>query len=460
MLDFVLLSVLQLVKLICVSWSILLSLYLKKRGHKFYFQKRIPKEFEHLFAQKSLQISLKTECRAKAMQRSQNLNALLNEFWDSITPNYSNDYIKGHYKQIIETARQYRFMYLPQEQLLRNGSLIDIANRLEVAHAHPAPYVKEAVLGGILKPQITVKEALKEFLDFEKGNLQGYSDNQIRKWENPRKRAVTNFIQAIGLKNVEVIKRQDILKFRQWWIDRIQEHDLSANSANKDFGFIKQILNHVNNSYQFSMSVHDLFIGIRLKEKEKTPRYPLPNDFISEKLLGQALDGLNDEARLFIYAMIETGARISELVGLDDQNGDVVLDHPVPHIKIRPNEIRTLKTPQSERDIPLVGVSLYAFQQLNGGFDRYLGRRDLLSNTINKYFRTNNILPSENHSLYSLRHSFEDRLTAVEPPEKVQAILMGHKYVRERYGHGPSLEQKQSWLEKIAFPIKDIIRRQ
>ena len=154
-----------------------------------------------------------------------------------------------------------------------------------------------------------------------------------------------------------------------------------------------------------------------------------------------------------IYAMIDTGARISELTGLDEKNGDIILHEDIPYIRIRNNSIRKLKTAQSERDLPLVGASLVAFQRLGGGFKRYLGKRELVSTTINKYFREKGLQPSENHSLYSLRHSFEDRLTAVEPPEKVQAILMGHKYIRERYGLGPSLEQKRFWLNKIAIKI-------
>jgi len=158
---------------------------------------------------------------------------------------------------------------------------------------------------------------------------------------------------------------------------------------------------------------------------------------------------MNDECQLFIYAMADTGARVAELTGLEE--GDIRLFDEVPHIKIRKNAIRSLKTSQSERDIPLVGASLIAFKELPLGFVRYRGKSDLISATINKYLRENNYQPSTRHSLYSLRHSFEDRLTAVEPPDKVQAALMGHKYVRPKYGHGPSLEQKKLWLDKIAL---------
>ncbi len=120
---------------------------------------------------------------------------------------------------------------------------------------------------------------------------------------------------------------------------------------------------------------------------------------------------------------------------------------------IRPNSIRQLKTPHSRRSLPLVGSALYAFRNLPNGFEHYRGRPDALSATLNKYLRTHDLLPTKQHCVYSLRHSFEDRLTAVEPPEKIQAMLMGHKYERERYGDGPTLEQKKNWLEKICFDV-------
>lgn len=151
--------------------------------------------------------------------------------------------------------------------------------------------------------------------------------------------------------------------------------------------------------------------------------------------------------------MADTGARPSELVGLNSENGDICLNAKIPYIHIRPGQKKELKTQQSERQIPLVGSSLMAFQNMPNGFQRYYRNSDLLSNTLNKYLRESDLLPTPEHCVYSLRHSFEDRLTYVEPPEKVQAALMGHKYSRPRYGDGPSLEQKKNWLEKIALKV-------
>jgi hypothetical protein len=75
---------------------------------------------------------------------------------------------------------------------------------------------------------------------------------------------------------------------------------------------------------------------------------------------------------------------------------------------------------------------------------------------LNGFLREHGLLPTDDHTVYSLRHSFEDRLSAVEPPEKIQSFLMGHKYRRERYGDGPTLNQKKDWLKKMCFKELEI----
>jgi integrase len=98
-----------------------------------------------------------------------------------------------------------------------------------------------------------------------------------------------------------------------------------------------------------------------------------------------------------------------------------------------------------------VGVALMAMRAQPEGFPRYRDKADSLSALVNKALEVRGLRPEPGQSLYSLRHTFEDRLTAVEAPEKVVAALMGHKWHRPRYGLGPSLEQKREWLKRIAF---------
>jgi integrase len=85
------------------------------------------------------------------------------------------------------------------------------------------------------------------------------------------------------------------------------------------------------------------------------------------------------------------------------------------------------------------------------GFPRYRDKSSNLSATLNKYLLENNLRPTANHSVYSLRHSFKDRLVAVEAPDSLIDSLMGHKTYKPKYGKGPSLTLKLKYLQQIAF---------
>lgn len=177
-------------------------------------------------------------------------------------------------------------------------------------------------------------------------------------------------------------------------------------------------------------------------------RPPFSEEWIKTKLLAPgALDGLNTQARCLLLGMINTGYRPSEGAGLLPDH--IRLDADVPHIEIMPVG-RQLKNDQSERIIPLVGVSLDAFKQCPDGFPAYRFR-DKVSDTVNKFLRENKLMETSDHSLYSLRHSFEDRMLSGGIDERIRRDLFGHKLDRERYGNGATLEHKQKLLQAIAL---------
>jgi integrase len=59
--------------------------------------------------------------------------------------------------------------------------------------------------------------------------------------------------------------------------------------------------------------------------------------------------------------------------------------------------------------------------------------------------------PTEEHTVYSLRHSFKDRLIAAEAQDSLIDSLMGHDTYKPKYGKGPSLVLKLKYLQRIAF---------
>jgi integrase len=197
------------------------------------------------------------------------------------------------------------------------------------------------------------------------------------------------------------------------------------------------------------LNLPDMFKGLRLKGQTERSRVPYDTDFIQNRLLADgALAGLNEDARLVLYVVADTGLRPSEVVNL--QKDAILLGATIPSVKILP-EGRRLKTEDSEREIPLVGVALAAMKRRPEGFPRYRDKSSTLSATLNKYLLDNGLRPTKGHTVYSLRHSFKDRLVAAEAPDSLIDSLMGHKTYKPKYGKGPSLELKLKYLQQIAF---------
>ncbi|TIU76172.1 MAG: integrase, partial [Mesorhizobium sp.] len=95
-----------------------------------------------------------------------------------------------------------------------------------------------AVMGGEKRPAVRLSGLIKEFETIEQQNLLTMSPNQIKKWRNPKKRAVANLVGVIGDKEIASLTRDDAIAFREWWQKRIVEDGLDIGTANKDIGHV------------------------------------------------------------------------------------------------------------------------------------------------------------------------------------------------------------------------------
>lgn len=425
--------------------------YLTQRNGIYYFMRRVPEHVAHLESKQFIRSSLKTRDKKEAIRQSSIWNDYIEEYWQSLLVNNRVD-SQTAYKLAVKQAKLHGFTYKSATDI-SNEPLSSVIDRVSIASkAIDKSEVVSSLLGGHDIPQISLDSLWQEYYAFKKPDLLGKSDRQMERWKNPRIRSYKTFLKVCGDIPVNDITREHILAFRTWWSERLQDAGMAPNSANKDFTHLRSLLAYgQDNKNSITIDVNSLFARIRFKERD-SERQPFATDFILSHLLNHNnLHGLNDECRYFLFAMADTGARPSELLGLDVNRGDIRLDTDIPYIFIRPDKDREIKNQYSKRQIPLVGSSLYAFRHLQNGFKQYFQKPDQLSANLNGFLRDHSLLPTNNHTVYSLRHSFEDRLSAVEPPEKVQSFIMGHKYRRERYGEGPTLEQKKKWLDKMCF---------
>jgi integrase len=243
----------------------------------------------------------------------------------------------------------------------------------------------------------------------------------------------------------------------QHWAARVHPTDgskpLSGNSANRDLGNLRKLyrryFEHIGEEDR-----QNPFRNLRFSDAKLEDTKPFSNDWVQTRILEpNILKGLNREAALLCFALIETGCRPSELSNILPEN--ICLDTDVPHIRIRSTKERQLKSKASIRDIPLVGVSLEAMKLARNGFPHYRERGYLLSQSLMKAFKARKLMPSDNHRIYSFRHSFESRMLETGIDFGLRCTLMGHRNPRPEYGDGGSLTYRRDEMLKIVHPVSE-----
>ncbi|MEY8119432.1 DUF6538 domain-containing protein [Falsihalocynthiibacter sp. BN13B15] len=421
---------------------------LEQRNGIYSMRKRVPIRYRQVEERKMIRYSLNTDSRQIAEEKARKVWDYLIATWE-LRLEGDSDSAERRYQAAINIAKSKGFTYLTALQVVQLP-LEEVLKRIEAA-TDKSGKINEtelaALAGTVDPPALTLSGALDAYWPMARDMVQGKSDLQIRHWRNPRMKAFKNFIDIVGDLELEQITPDTMNEFRSWWMDRIEGEGVTPNSANKDFTYLTSILRKVNRAKGLNLTLP--FDGLKIKEGKKYARPPFSDTWIREKLLkAGAMDGLNTEARAILLGMINTGYRPSE--GACLTSDQIRLDHNIPHIIIQPVG-RTLKNHHSERTIPLVGVSLESFRAHPQGFPRYGADSASLSGTINKFLTENGLRETPKHSVYCLRHSFEDRLLAKNVPDRLAADLMGHALVRERYGSGASLEQKFEAINAIAF---------
>lgn len=411
-----------------------------------HLRRRVPRRYRSVEARDHVWVSLKTDSEAEARRKlSQAWEGFL-AAWEARLNGDTTD-AEAKYLAARDLCQARGFRFIAPDRVAKLP-IEEVVARVEATRRSGGFDRKEAgaVLGLAARPEITVSRALEIYWGIAEDRTAGKSDDQKRRWENPRKKAVRNFIEVVGDMPIAEISADDMLNFRDWWWERIRDEGLTANSANKDLTHLSVVLKTVNRMKRLGLVLP--LDGLSFSDSDRNTRLAFSEKWIAEKIVQSGkLMGLNAEARGILLGMVNTGYRPSEGAMLGPHQ--IRLDTDVPHISIEPNG-RTLKNPQSRRVIPLAGVSLEAFRENPQGFPRYADSAGL-SNTINKFLRENGMLESGQHTLYGLRHSFEDRLLDRDVDERIRRDLMGHKLTRQRYGKGASLEKMHGIIQSIAL---------
>lgn len=436
--------------------------FLQKRGAWWHYVRRVPVEVARLDGRGYVRIRLKTRMIEIARMRRDDMEQADDLFWASLVRGEGSgrDDTEARYKAAQARAVALGFSYRTVDELVDGGDLAEVVRRvgaLEKSNGN-SDHEFASLLGGADRPQVLVSDVLETYMEvIAPLELAGKSAKQVRSWKKIPARAVNNFIAVVGDKPIDEISRADANRYFDWWQGRVlgtgEGVQVSGNTANRDIGNMRKIYRlHFKRLGDEARDnpFRNMVIPERKSDKKKIPAFEA--EFIERKMLvADAWGGLNVQAFLIVMAMIETGCRPSEICNLVASR--IRLDAEVPYIKIDYDSARAIKNEASVREIPLVGVSLAAMAQAPDGFARYRDREDLLSAVLMKHFRRKSLLPSENHRIYSLRHSFEKRMLEAGIDYGLRCTLMGHSNDRPEYGDGGSLAFRRDKLEQIAFAV-------
>lgn len=436
--------------------------YLTERDGIWHFARRVPRAYEELdkrgVIKHSTGVAVASDprgTRAKAVRDV--LNSDLEAAWRQLAAGGTLD-IAQRGEATRKRARALGLAYLPASEVAELP-LDQLLARVEVLKARDATrdeISRDAAFGiaaDPVKPAIPLSKLFATYEDAVRTDIRDYSPAQLRRWSNAKTRAVNNLIATIGDRDIAAISRADALEYRAWWAERILEEGLDPDTANKDLGHLARILRTVDRLHQLRLP--PVFADLRFEGGFENSRVPYPRDFVQGTILAPGrLMTLNDEARRVVFLMAGSGLRIAECVNLNAAT--IHLDADIPHVQVRPDG-RRLKTDESLRDMPLVGVALAAMRYQPKGFPRYHDDGAGLSATVNAYLADNGLRPKAGQSLYSLRHTFKDSLIAVEAPDSIIDHLMGHATEGPKYGVGPPLQLKLKWVHAVAFAAPEVV---
>ena len=373
--------------------------YLYKKRGVFYFSKRVPCDVKSYYRSDRIVICLKTKSNVSAIRASKSLYQRLDDYWTSI---------------------RLTKMQVPAQHMLVTKPPINSNSNAPLLSEALTTYFK---LKGEGKDKIFIRGA---------------------------NRNIKYVIELLGDLPIDDYSSKDASKFR----DNLLDKGLLISSVKRVFSSIRSIINL--SITEEGINCINAFSKTYMPDKENLDiRKPIPPKDI--KHIQSLCREHDDDLRWLIALLSDTGMRLGEGVGL--LKSDINLDCDIPHINLIPHPWRRLKTKGSQRCIPLVGASLWASRKIlynrNDSifaFPRYTTKDICNANSasaaLNKWMKEKLSKP---YVIHGFRHSFRDRLRAIECPSDIIDQLGGWrlKSVGQGYGKGYELSVLSKWVIEI-----------
>jgi len=364
--------------------------YLWIKGDTYYFNRRVPKDIQPHYSSSRIVICLKTSRRDSATRAARSIAQRLEDYWMSL---------------------RLANIDIPAFHLLRREPKDVSQNNCE-----------------------TLSEAKDLYL-----RLKGV--NKDKTFRRGAERNIQTVIDVLGDRPLDEYSSSDAAMYRDYLLKR----GLNTASVKRNFSTIRSIINLTIQEH--GLDCRNAFSKVYLPELDDVKqRRPIPIENIRQ--IQKDCVSYDDEARWLVSLISDTGMRLSEAAGLHID--DINLNDDVPHIDLKPHPWRRLKTKGSQRQIPLVGASLWAAQRIKAdtnnspyAFPRYTSSKGTNANSasaaLNKWLKSR--VP-EGCVVHSFRHSLRDRLRAVECPSDMIDQVGGWSTagIGHSYGEGYKLD--------------------
>ncbi len=423
--------------------------HLKKRIGWLYYQRRRPAEYKDVESRAQISFAHKTKDLSEAKLKAAKISFDLESQWQKAKANgksLKSQNRSKRYKASVEVQKSLGVAPKPSDQF-SNDELLERL-RILILGNH-SPQVQKAIMGLTEKPKLSLSEGFNRFWEHIKDEWMDQSHDQRRGKRNVYLKSIRNFEAVIGKIPLYDIERRHTLKYRSWWLDRVKDEGLKPYTGNREINSLRRLVT-VNFDIDASEQTNP-FARVRLKETSEITRIPFSTEQIQTLLKPKAFGDLHEDFVLLFRLLVNTGMRPVEAIGLELD--DFKLDHEVPHVHVRKNSTRGLKTDHSERLLPLLGVSLEAAKTVvkSDGWGDRAGKNMYATTIINKHLRESGVAEGGRQSLYSLRHWFQDQLTRLDVIDRAQTQLMGHKFHRPKYGFGKEISELRDIVSRFTL---------
>ena len=373
--------------------------YLWLKGDTYYFNRRVPKDMQSHYKASRIIICLKTSRKDTAVKSAKSIAQRLEDYWLSLRLSKID---------------------IPALHLVRDKRLL---------------------------PSQSSCACLTEALDLYL-RLKGIGKDKT--FHRGAERNVQSVIDVLGDRPLDEYVSSDAAAYRDYLLNK----GLATNSVKRNFSTIRSIINLCIQEH--GLDCKNAFSRVYLPDLDDSKkRKPIPIENIRQ--IQRDCMEADDEARWLVALISDTGMRLSEAAGLHID--DMKLDEEVPHIDLKPHAWRGLKTRGSQRQIPLVGASLWAAQRIKQtntnslyAFPRYTSAKGTNANSasaaINKWLK---LRVPKGCVVHSFKHSLRDRLRAVQCPSDMIDQIGGWATagVGPGYGEGYGLQLLHVEIKKI-----------